>query len=69
MMKEFKVFTIQSIISDSAHSNPEELVDAISDSKELFDAVSDPKIDPSSDPKVATYTTNGKYPNKSLANR
>ena len=63
-----KGFTIQSTISDSAHygskelvdavSNSEELVDAVSDYEELFDAVSDPKSDPSSDPKVATYTTN-----------
>ena len=31
---------IQSIISDSAHSNSEEQVDAISDSRELVDGIS-----------------------------
>ena len=67
----FKGFTIQSTISDSAHSDSEEVVDAVSDSeelvyalsdsKELVDAVSDPKRDPNSDPKVATYTTNRNF--------
>ena len=42
-----------------AINDSEEQVDAISDSEELVDAVSDPKSDPSSNPKVATYTTNG----------
>ena len=37
-MKEFKGFTIQSTISDSAHSNSEELVDAIRYFEELVDA-------------------------------
>ena len=87
-IKEFKGFYIQSTISNSAHSDSEELVDALSDyeelveavsnseemvepvskSEELFDAVSDPKGDPSSDPKVATYTNNVNYPHKLLAN-
>ena len=67
-IKQFKGCTIQSTISNSAHSNSkeqvdairnsEEHIDAISDSEELVDAVSDPKSDPSSDPKVAPYTTN-----------
>ena len=77
-MKEFKGFTIQSTISDSAHSNSgelvdavcdsEELVDAVSNYKELVDAVSSPKRDPSNNPKVATYDTNGNYTHKLLAN-
>ena len=65
---------IQSTINDSAHPNSEEQVDAISDSEEqvyvisnseeLVDAVSDPKRNPSSNPKVSTYTTNGKSTQK-----
>ena len=47
-------------------SSSEEHVDAISDSEELVDAVSDPKRDPSSDPKVATHTTNRKFAHKLL---
>ena len=58
-MKEFKGVTIQSTISNYAHSDSEEIVDAVSNSEELDDAVSDPKINPSSDPKIATYTVNG----------
>ena len=46
-------------------SDSKELVDNVSDSEELVDNVSDPKSDPksdlSSDPRVATYTTNGKF--------
>ena len=78
-IKEFKGLSIQSTISDSAHIDSDELVDAISDSKELVDAVrnseelvdavSDPKMDPSSDPKVSTYTTNGNYLQKLFKNR
>ena len=66
-------------ISNSSHSDSEELVDAVSNSKELvyavsnteelFGAVSDPKSDPSSNPKLATYTTNGNSPQRLLANR
>ena len=41
----------------------------MSNSEELVDAISDPKIDPSSDPKVATYTNNRKIPRKLLKNR
>ena len=69
MIKQFKGCTIQSAISDYKHSDSEEQVDAIidyeeqvdaiSNSKEMVEAVSDPKSDPSSGPKVATYTTNG----------
>ena len=44
----------------------EEQVDAINDSEELVDTVSDRKIDPSSNPKVATYTTNRKSPQNLL---
>ena len=44
------------------------MVDAVSDSEELFDAVRNPKSDPSSDPKVATYTTNRNSPQTLLAN-
>ena len=51
-----------------AVSHPKELVDAVSNSEELSDAVSNPKSDPSSDPEVATYTTNKKFQNKLLAN-
>ena len=68
MIKQFKGCTIQSAISDYKHSDSEEQVDAIidyeeqvdaiSDSEELVEAVSNPKRDPSSDPKVAPYTTN-----------
>ena len=42
----------------------EEQVDAIINSEELVDTVSDSKSDPSSNPKVATYTTNGNFPQK-----
>ena len=34
---------IQSTISNSAHSDSEEMVDAVSDYEDLVDAVSDPK--------------------------
>ena len=81
--------SIKSIIRNYAHSNfdelvdaisdykelvdaisdPKELIDAMSDSEELVHAVSDPKSDPSSDPKVATYTNNGNFPQKLLKNR
>ena len=54
-IKEFKVCTIQSTISNSAYSDSKEQVDAINNSKELVenlsnseeivDAVSDPKSD------------------------
>ena len=84
MMKDFKGFTIQSTISDSSHSDSDELVDAISNSKELVDALSNSKelddavSDLASDLKVATNTsdgnvftdtTNGNSPHKLLANR
>ena len=57
-------FTIQSTISDSAHS----------DSEELVDTVSDPKSDSlvythTSDVNSASDTTNGNSPHKLLANR
>ena len=78
-IKEFKGCAIQSKISDSAHSNSKEQVDTISDSKkvvdnvrnseELVDAVSNPNIDTSSDPKVASYTTNKHFPQKLFKNR
>ena len=78
-IKYLKGCTIQSTISDSAYSDSDEQVDAISDSEEqvdtinypneLVDAVSNPKRDPSSDEKVATYTTNGNPPQKSLRSR
>ena len=42
-MKEFKGFIIQSTISDSTHSNYEELVDSVCDYEELVDAVSNSK--------------------------
>ena len=63
-MKEFKGVTIQSTISDSAHSN----------SNELVDDVIDPKNDPlvathTSDGNSATDTNNGNSPHKLLANR
>ena len=47
-------------------NNSEKQVDIINDSKELVDAISDPKRDPSSNPKVGTYTTNGKCTHKLL---
>ena len=66
-------------ISNSAHydfneqvdamSNSEEQVDAISNYKELVDAANNPKSDPSSDPKVATHTTNRNFAQKLLKNR
>ena len=75
-IKEFKGCTIQSTISDSAQYDSNKQVDAINDSnkqvdiindsEELVDAGSDPKSDPSSDPKVATYTTNRKSPQNLL---
>ena len=43
-----------------------EQVDAISDSEKLVDAGSDPKSDPSSNPKVATHTTNRNFTQKLL---
>ena len=80
MMKEFKVFTIQSTISDSAHSEYNKLDDAISDSEELADAVRDSEelvdavrnskevVNPinnlASNPMVATHTSDGNYSNK-----
>ena len=83
-MKEFKIFFIQSTISDSVYSNSEELVDTISDSKELVDTASNSKelvdnvsnskalfdavSNPSINPKVATYTTNGYSPHGLLEN-
>ena len=42
-MREFRGFTIQSTISNSAYSELEEMVDTISDSEELVDNVRDPK--------------------------
>ena len=60
-IKEFKGYMIQSTISDSAHSDFEGQVDAISDSEELVDAVRYPKSNQSSNPKVATYITNGDF--------
>ena len=67
-IKQFKGCTIQSTISDYAHSDSKEQVNAIRNSEELVDAVSDPKSNPSSDPKVATYTTNGNFPQKLMKN-
>ena len=66
-IKEFKGCVIRSTISNSAHSNSEEKVDAISYSKEQVDAISDSGElvgavrDQKSDTKVATYTTNGNF--------
>ena len=42
-------------------NNSDKQVDAISDSEKLVDAGNDPKSDRSSDPKVGTYTNNGKF--------
>ena len=44
-------------------------VDAIIDSEKLVDAGSNPKSDPSSNPKVATYTSNKKFTQKLLISR
>ena len=63
-IKEFKVCTIQSTISNSAHYDYGEQVDTINYSKELVDSVCNPKRDLSSDQKVATYATNGNFPHK-----
>ena len=52
-IKYFKGCRIQSTISDSTHSNSEELVDALSDSEELVDVVRNPK----SNSLVATHTS------------
>ena len=73
-MKEFKEFTIQILIIDSAQSKSEELVDPISNCKELVNAVIYPKSDPlvatqTSDGNSATDTINGNSPHKLLANR
>ena len=64
---------IQSTITDSAHSNSEELVDVVSDSKELIDTESNPKSDylestHTSDGNFDTDTTNRNSPHKLLAN-
>ena len=45
------------------------MVDAISNSKEVVDAVSNPKSDPSSNPKIANYTTNRNFPQKLFNSR
>ena len=63
-IKKIKVCTIQSTISNSTHSNYNEQVDAINNYEELVDTVSDPKSDPSSNTKVATYTTNVTFTKK-----
>ena len=78
-IKEFKRCTIQSTISDSTEYDSEKQVDAINDSdeqvnaiknsEELVDAGSDPTRNPSSNPKVATYTTNGKLRQNLLRSR
>ena len=65
---------IQSIISNSAHSNSEEVVDVVRDSEELVDTVSYPKSNPlvaihTSDRNCTTDTANGNYPHKLLAKR
>ena len=52
-----------------AISDSEEHVDSISDYKELVEAISNPKSDPSSNPKVATYTPNGKFAQELLKNQ
>ena len=57
-IENFMGFMIQSTISNSEHSNSEELFDAVSDSEELVDAISDPERDSSCDPKVASHATN-----------
>ena len=73
-MKELKGFTIQATISNSAHSDYEELVDSVINSKELVDSVSDSNSDPkvathTSDGNSATDTTNRNSPHKLLAIR
>ena len=74
-IKEFKGCTIQSTISDSAQSNSKEQGDVISDSEEQVNVISNSEemvyavSDPKSDPKVATYTTNGNFAQKKLKNR
>ena len=68
---------IQSTISDSAHSNSEELVDAVSAPEELVEAVRNPKSDSlvathtcdGNEKDSATDTTNRNQPHKLLANR
>ena len=50
-------------------NDSDKYVDAISDPKKLVDAGSDPKSNPSSDTKVATHTTNGKFTQKKLISR
>ena len=76
-IKEFKGFTIQSKIRNSAHFNSRELVDVVRDYEELVDAVRDPKSDALVDTctsggnkrDYATDTTNVNSPHKLLANR
>ena len=50
---------------DDIHDS-EEQVDDMNNSEELIDAISDRKSDPSNNPRVATYTTNGNFPQKLL---
>ena len=100
MVKNYKVCTIQSTISDSAHSDSDEQVDEINNSEEQVDARiqlrndsaeqvdqindSDKDVDairysdklvvtgsysksnPSSDPNVATHTTNRTFYKKNI---
>ena len=61
-IKYFKGYTIQSTISNSAQNYNDEQADAINDTMELVHARSDPKIDPSSNPNVAEYTTDRNSP-------
>ena len=65
---------IQSTISNSAHSDSKELVDAVSNYEGLVDAVRDPKSDSliatyTSDRNSATDTTNINSSHKLLVNR
>ena len=78
-IKQFKVWTIQSTIKNSAQNDSEEHVDTINDSDEQVDAINnseelvdagrDPKRDKSSNLKVDTYTNSGKFPQSLLKSR
>ena len=60
---------MQSITNDYGYYNSDEQFDAIDDSEELVDAVSDPSSYPSSNPKVAIYTTKVNFTQKLLISR
>ena len=75
-IREFKGCKIKSTVSNYAQYDSNEQVDAMNDSDKQVDSINNPKelvdagsnltINPSSNPKVATHTTNRKSPQKLL---